>query len=299
MKSKCKLCSYIASRDRKTFVCDDCMSFSPILVKFHDLVEEKIKQIDNENSFIDAKQDDVFNFLSQISFIIYNHPSLSVFFRSASFLLNSAVQNNEFILESELSKQIRTVRSLIDVYKFLEFCGLITVTFDDDEKQRLIKLTPKLTSFASTYLLESISNQQQIKAAHILTGYIFLKICSLVALQKFDEIPYHINPKALWVTLMFIFKTVAEQIKEDNDRFYFLEKDFHSFLSKRGIQTSARTRILYGMKNLTGVVSQGLIEDIKEIIVDGDSAIKLEIADYVGRIYEILLERTVERDQEV
>lgn len=298
MKSKCKFCSYTASRDTKIFTCDDCQSFVPLYVEFFEMIEEKLNPESGGVAEIDAQKDDMLNLLSQVSFIIYNDPRLNVFFNAISYLLDTAIQNRVDILESDFSRNVRTVRSLTGIYNFLEESDLIDVDFVEELKQRKIKLKQKLLKFAETYLIGSIEEQQKIKAAHILTGYVFSKLCFYIATENRTKLPYKINPKTLWCTLMLIFITIRNKIDQNEDLMSFTEEEYNSFLGKRGIQSTARSKIIYGMKNINGKITQGLISQIREIFDEaGNSQIELEIANYVRNVYEQTRARYMERDR--
>jgi len=147
VKSKCKFCSYTASKPTKTFICPDCASFQPFYIELFELIEEKISSDSKSSLEIDAQKDDVFNLLSQISFIIYNDPRLNIFYNSISFLLDKAIQNKITILESEFSRNVKTIRSLTDIYNFLEDSGLLDIEFVDELKERKITLKPKFLRF--------------------------------------------------------------------------------------------------------------------------------------------------------
>jgi len=300
MKAKCKYCSYTATKDSKLFVCDDCKSFLPIFIEFFELVEERISPKKGTILELDAQKDDVLNLLSQISFIIYNDPRLNVFFNSVSYLLDMAIQNKNNIFESDFSTNVKTVRSLTDLYDFFEESELLDIEFINELRQRKITIKPKLLRFTEAYLTGRVEEQQKSKTAHILSGYIFSRLCFLVSQDRKNEIPYNINPKTLWCTLMLLFNTIHERINQKSKKMNFTEEYYNSFLGKRGIQSTARSKIIYGMKNIDGKILQGLISDVTEIYNDeGKTNIELEIADYVRKVYEQIRNRLRDRDDRI
>jgi len=99
---------------------------------------------------------------------------------------------------------------------------------------------------------------------------------------------------------MLVFNTVQKNIDGKTKKMSFTEEEYNSFLGKRGIQTIARSKIIYGMKNIDGKILQGLISDIRETYDDkGKATIELEIADFVRKIYEQIRTRMIEREERI
>ena len=99
------------------------------------------------------------------------------------------------------------------------------------------------------------------------------------------KLPYGKRPQALWVILMFLWKSAYDRNNE------FTSEEMRKFLARRRIPTSVADTIRRRLQGVDSKTTQALIKDSVFI----DDQIKFTFEDYVMKEFERIRELERER----
>ena len=282
---KCIRCGLTKSGPYSSkYVCDDCLDFSPILIDIWNDIDQKMKTVEA----IEPSTHPIFQLLADSTFVTAMNPQTRIFHKVCESLLAEAVKGNHEMTDSQLARSVRTTRGFSDVFRVFTDLGLIKIR--NEKYQRVLVFQEKLEKMAQQYHIGTkVSDELTERHAHIYAGYVLLYILSLVARMKDSddvaELPYGKRPQALWVILMFLWKSAYNR----NDE--FTSEEMRKFLARRGIPTSVVDTITRRLQGVDSKTTQALIKD--SVFIDGQ--IKFRFEDYVMKEFERI--RELERDR--
>ncbi len=238
------------------YICPDCEKFGPVVRLIFADVDKHL----TSKSVIDPETDQILRFLSDTSFITAQNPHSSIYHRLSSVIVEHALKGETEVSETKLNREIRTVRSWVDAFKVFEELGLVHTRVD--ELERVLEITEKTQKFAQQYLADaSLTDQLKKRLAHVYAGYVLLYLLDRVASvnERKDEglLPYDQHPRTLWTILMFLWSSAYEKHET------FGEEELRVFISRRGIPSSTRGRLVSALQMTDGRVVQGMVKRVK------------------------------------
>ncbi len=282
----CIKCGLEKTSSEDPFICDDCKSFSKVVINLYEDIDNSFSALNDINPELNSE----YKLLADITFVTGYNPQINIFYKLSEFLVAKSMEGISEITEDELNKEIRTTRSWHDAFRVFEELNLIDIRID--EYRRILIIKDKLRNFAKQYFGdEPLSEQVKKRLAQIYAGFIILYIMKLVAeLEKEEDIvrlPYKQRPKTIWTVLMFLWLTAYR--KENK----FSEEELRQFFSKRKIPSNTRGRIIRSLQTIDGKFSQGLIKKME--FEYGN--LEFEFEDYImiemERIREMVRDRYV------
>lgn len=267
------------------FECEDCKTFTPILMDIWSDVNSKFDTLE----VYDPEAHEALRLLADTTFVTATNPQIRIFYRVCETLVAEALNGSTEITDSQLAKRVRTTRGFSDVFRIFSDLDLISVR--NRMYHRVLVFREKLLRMASQYLAESrVSNQISKRLAHIYASYVLLYILYQVAKMKDDggvaNLPYGKRPQSLWVVLMFLWSTAYNQEKS------FKYEDMRKFLAKRGLTSSAANVIAGRLQTVDGKTTQGMI---RNFAIEDDDGLVFTFEDYVIR--EFVRIRSLERER--
>jgi hypothetical protein len=253
---RCLRCGILKRGSDEDYVCPDCEKFGPIIRTIYEDVDKHLTSKD----VIDPETDQVLRFLADASFITAQNPHSSIYYRLSSVIVEHALKGELEVSETMLNREIRTVRSWVDAFKVFEELGLVHTRVE--ELQRVLEITEKSQKLAQQFLGDaSLTDQLRKRLAHVYAGYVMLSLLDRVATinKSKDEsiLPYNQRPRTLWTVLMFLWSSAYD--KHDT----FGEEELRVFISRRGIPSSTRGRLVSALQMNDGRVVQGMVKHVK------------------------------------
>jgi len=266
---KCVRCGYTKRGNEEDFICDDCNGFYQIL----DDVWFKINSIFNQpETTINPEIDQVLKLLADTAFVTEDNPQSRIFYKLTSMIIDRALKSKMEITETELNREIRTVRNWKDTLKIFEELELIRVKTEKYERIIIIEEKPRWIAMA-WMSGEPLENELLKRTILIFTGYILLyvmyKTNRMVSHDDILMLPYKQRPRTLWNTIMILWTMID---KGDEN---ITEYDIDRFLGRRGVPLSTTIKIKAALGNYYKDQT-GLIKDVE--IVNGERIYKF--ADY-------------------
>lgn len=251
---KCLRCGLHVSGSNEPFVCDECDSFSKIVLAVYGDVEEKIKNLE----MIDPENTPIFRLLADSVFVTAQNPQTRIFYKLCECLVEKAVHDEFEVSEEELNRKIRTTRSWSDVFRVFEELDLVEVRLE--KYRRVLILRDKLKKFAKQFFVDKpVTEQLTMRLAHIYAGYILLYILTKIAqiedYSDTSELPYNQRPQTLWVVLMYLWSRAF------NDQDTFSSEGLRRFISRRRIPSTTRGQVIRSLQTIDGKTVQGLIKE--------------------------------------
>lgn len=283
---KCVRCGLQKSGiDDGTYVCDDCVFFSPIVEEVFRDAQSELESV----ATIDPNSSPIFRLLADSTFISAMNPTTRIYYRMCEYLVERAVKGAVEVTEEDLNRHIRTTRTWTAIFNVLSDLGLVQVRAR--KHQRVLVLTDLMLRMGGPFLDgRPVSEQVALRLAHAYAGYVLLFVLTKVARIKNEDdvvhLPYKQRPKAPWVILMYLWKTASSGETTFND------EELRKFLARRGLSVAVTGRIVRSLRGFDGKTSQALIrkaDDTADVVV-------FEFEEYamqeMQRIRELIRERS-------